>query len=341
MDTEWKEIEGHSGYSVSNDGQVRNDETMHILSQGLVKGYYSCSPNCKSRLVHRLVAFAFLDKPTRKEDTTVNHKNGIKTDNHVSNLEWMSIRNQSHHAVSTRLRRANPVKCMDLETGDVNEFVSVAEAARTFDQAEDMIARWCQGKLTKLDRKWSYVGVTPQKPRRVPLRLPRPEGEWKPVNGAAHYEVSSSGLVWSKRYHRLLCVSYTCKSDAGIPCVNMSKYKGSTKHTVIAVHRLVALSFIGEPETKDMVVHHMDGNRKNNNVENLKWMTKSHSQSAHYGNDTAEKRAIQTEKTKEKKRKRRKERDQLKRKIRLEEQEVEEAVSGCESSSDEDDNEQQ
>jgi len=59
--------------------------------------------NRRDWLVHRLVAFAFIDKPSDKD--YVNHKNGIKDDNRAENLEWCSIRENNIHAYKTGLKR--------------------------------------------------------------------------------------------------------------------------------------------------------------------------------------------------------------------------------------------
>ena len=90
---EWKEVIGFPLYEVSSTGEVRNKETGHIkIKSKSSSGYYQVSiykkedGNVKS-YVHKLVAEAFISVA---EGKTVDHIDGNKLNNNVSNLRWLT-----------------------------------------------------------------------------------------------------------------------------------------------------------------------------------------------------------------------------------------------------------
>ncbi|ADP02410.1 HNH endonuclease [Salmonella phage PVPSE1] len=100
----WKSIENFDGYEVSDKGEVRGKRGS-IIKPDTSGRYYRvslCREGIVTRwMVHRLVAFAFLEPIEGKP--YVNHKNGDKTDNSVDNLEWVTQRENQDHAVLTSL----------------------------------------------------------------------------------------------------------------------------------------------------------------------------------------------------------------------------------------------
>ncbi len=100
-------IPGTDGnYFATKDGRIYSKKTNRYLKFNKINsGYYTIMIRVKGRsirrLVHRLVAATYLSNPK----PTVNHKNGIKTDNRLCNLEYMTYKQNQKHCQDTGLRK--------------------------------------------------------------------------------------------------------------------------------------------------------------------------------------------------------------------------------------------
>jgi len=99
-----KEIRGLEGrYSVNEEGDVFSHRRGIKLKPRLVSArYYYVTLTGKGRLVHRLVAEAFL--PNYLEKPQVNHIDGNKLNNHISNLEMATAKENTLHSFKTGLQ---------------------------------------------------------------------------------------------------------------------------------------------------------------------------------------------------------------------------------------------
>lgn len=99
----WAKINTH--YSISEDGQVRNDRNMHIRKPDLHrKGYYRIQLGNKNYFIHRLVGKAFVPNPDNKPQ--INHKDMNKLNNHYTNLEWVTNAENTDHSYLNGRKRA-------------------------------------------------------------------------------------------------------------------------------------------------------------------------------------------------------------------------------------------
>lgn len=96
--------------------------------------------------------------------------------------------------------------------------------------------------------------------------------EWRKIRGFEKYSVSNMGDVRNDKTGRILKPHV---STSGYHQIMMGR-----KTIPQYVHRLVAIAFIDNPENK-CEVDHIDGNKLNNKLENLRWVTKSENRMAY------------------------------------------------------------
>lgn len=121
----WKDVLGYEGlYQVSNLSRIkslsrycgnRTTKNKILRHRDMGKGYFHVSlctnSVCKNKLVHRLVAIAFIPRIDGKD--YINHINNITTDNRIENLEWCTISENTLHSYTSRIRKGASSKLTD------------------------------------------------------------------------------------------------------------------------------------------------------------------------------------------------------------------------------------
>ena len=167
----WKDVKGYEGsYQVSNLGRVKGLARIvphgrcgtcsikeKVLTpgehrQGYLMAFLARDRKRKRIYVHRLVAIAFLSNPFNKP--TVNHKDGDKSNNKSTNLEWATRSENTIHAYATGLKkpiknaehyRSKTVIQLDLSGNFISRHISASVASRELSISKGNISNGCCG----------------------------------------------------------------------------------------------------------------------------------------------------------------------------------------------------
>lgn len=162
----WKSIQEATNYEVSNLGNIKNSKTDYILKgRKSQSGYLQVSITMKDTLkaknqyIHRLVAQYFI--PNLENKREVNHKDGNKLNNCVTNLEWVtSSENQKyrHQLQGKQKTSQRRIGKFTKEHVLLQEYDSIIEAAKSFGKSRVNIDNALQKKQkTAYGFIWEYL----------------------------------------------------------------------------------------------------------------------------------------------------------------------------------------
>lgn len=146
------EIPGHPGYRITPEGRVFKKSKSILLPDREIKARLTSSGYMRVRLVdgsgasytkglHHLLGLTFIENPDPINKVMINHINGIKTDNELVNLEWVSCKENLLHARTIGLTGTlSPCETRCCDTGIVLRFDTFRKMARYFNVHHDVIS---------------------------------------------------------------------------------------------------------------------------------------------------------------------------------------------------------
>ena len=254
-------------YEVSNFGILRNTQTNINLKPHITNGYYvislqdSITKKTITLSVNRIVLIAF--KGIDMENNRCNHIDGNKLNNTLSNLEWTTQKNNIKHAYANNLVKINKkiILKYDLNDNLIGEYESIIKASECLIVSRHAIGKVLAGKnQTAGGFIWKYKDIAHEK-----INVPK---NMIVITDYPKYMISKKGEIYSLTTKRYLK-----------PVLNASGYHYVTvsdgvKKKNLYVHTIVANAFIEKIDGK-YFVNHIDGNKINNTLENLEWVTHS------------------------------------------------------------------
>ena len=269
-------------WQVSSHGRCCN--LAGVVSDGHLhpSGYRQVSISGCSFKVHRLVAFAFLGPPPSELAWQVHHRDGNSSNNHLNNLEYVTPRQNILYSYAKGSRRtggpaqSKPVMWRAVGSQSWTTSPSMTHAAQQVGTDTFTVSKACRhGKsangfdfqLVDCTESTVWVGE-----------------EWRqmydPMSGTEvpGRRVSSLGRIQSQKG----LISKGTKIKIGYFTTELSLASGRRSELV---HRLVAFAFLGWPplslDRSYCQVNHKDGDKGNNAIENLEYVTPAENL-AHY-----------------------------------------------------------
>ncbi len=271
--TNFKPIPGFEKYLISKEGVIYSTivkKLRKINTERFIKSKSYINVGLRhsdgkeyKRLIHRLVAITYIPNPENK--TTVNHIDGNKYNNNVTNLEWASQQEQVDHVIKNNLKKKiqHGTSIVRIKpNGSVTHYNCIKEAAEKENICQSNISRWLTGRNPEDNSKWLYKSDYEMKNK------DKKQEKWEKViinSQETDYFISNKGrLKKSNVIKKGIIVSH------GYHKYNIQIDNKKTSHFA---HRLVARAFLGDPPKENMSVDHINRVPSDNRVENLRWAT--------------------------------------------------------------------
>lgn len=266
-------------WHISSYGRFCNKVGHVSLGCLLASGYRSIRLAAQNWLVHRVVKLTFDGLPKDPNMWLVHHRDGNKENNRLDNLDFVNSSLNVQHSYANPSRRFGgpkmwkPVEWRPVGSQDWRECPSVTVAAQQFGVAACTMSRWCRSKHVRNGFEFRLQDIKQDA---------LPGEEWRTIRDPATgmelpgRMVSSHGRVML--LHGFVYRGYM--EEQGYFQTSITSNGISTKQSV---HRLVASTFLGPPKTKRAIyINHKDGDKGNNAVQNLEYVTHAENVAHHF-----------------------------------------------------------
>ena len=272
---EWKFIKEYDDYKISNYGDIFSLKSNKMLKATKnLENYYSIklikNNNRKCFLVHRLVFNTF--KNIDDYDKVIDHIDNNPSNNFIENLREVSKSENSYNRI---FPNKNMVKIYQYSLNNefIKEWNNYSDIKNTLNFNSCLISNCCLNKIKKAyNFIWKYSNVIYDKKELENFKNIIVDNN---DNTFSNYKINKNGDIINQ--NNMLLKPHIQHGYKSLELVSIKKINKKFK-----VHRLVALTFLENPHNFD-IVNHIDENKLNNNIINLKWCNHKENITYSYG----------------------------------------------------------
>eukprot|EP00438_Fugacium_kawagutii_P008687 Skav210830 [mRNA] locus=scaffold1597:422249:423466:- [translate_table: standard] len=274
-------------WQVSSHGRVCN--TKGVISHGnlTASGYRSINIGGYQFFVHHVVVLTFSGPSTNAEAYQVNHRDGNRSNNHLNNLERMTRTQNIQHSFRNPWRKLGgfkllrPVMWRAVGSQGWVMCESAQQAAEQVGLKREHVSRCCRSASLAKGLEFRYSDQQSM------------QGEqWRQM-----FDPKSGQEVAGRKVSSLGRIKY---SNGRISTGHLERNGYRSARVTLAshsrnelIHRLVAFAFLGAPPSAEHTqINHKDGNKSNNRLENLEYVTPAMNVHHYYSNKCAQRTRV-------------------------------------------------